>query len=251
MTSSLTELTRIDRTNVLKDNEARRDFGKRHMSAVMIFWISRNDWSHPIFEELATFALNEDGALHTSQISHIRNGRMRMLGVKTIDALGAINLAVWAFHNNKAFLKELGCAQVTKRIEDLLQDAEPLLHPVTGEPLDAGDFMNLYLGYIKLPGVVGGASDSADFDAVAGKIGGYIESVIRKTKTDFVEARVAFTKAFGGNEEAAKKMVAAAAGLETYTSEELTGGIKQICEALERLDGKARTPEQVVKELSK
>ena len=40
----------------------------------MIYWLAQNEWSHPIFEYLAAWALNEEGALHTSQVSHIQNG---------------------------------------------------------------------------------------------------------------------------------------------------------------------------------
>ena len=201
-------------------------------------------------EELAAWALKEAGALHTSQMSHIRNGRMRMLGVKTIDALGAINMATWAYHSSKDQLKQLNVDVTTKKIEELLADAKPLLHPITNEPLDAGGFMNLYLGYIKLEGVVGGASNAADFGSVATKIGSYLEAAIRSSGTDFLDAKKIFSRTFEGQPDKANKMVAAAASLDTYSKEELTADIAQICEALERLDGKTRTPETVVEELS-
>ena len=93
------------------------------MSAVMIYWLAQNGWSHPAVETLAVWALNEEGVVHTSQISHIRNGKMRMMGVKTLDAFGAINLAVWAFQNDRALLEKMGAAVVTSRIEDLIREA--------------------------------------------------------------------------------------------------------------------------------
>lgn len=240
----------LSRKSVLQDNEERRAFGKQHMSAAMIWWLAQNDWSHPNMEVLANWALREEGALHTSQISHIRNGRMRMLGVKTIDALGAINLAVWAYQNDKKLLKVLGSDVTDATIENLVKDAKALINPSNGEPLDAGDFMNLYLGYIQLEGVVGGAgSDAQDFSAIASKIGGYLEEAIRKSGTDFVDAKKIFAKAFDGDKDKATKMVATAASLDSYTADELTCDIASICEALERLDGKARTPEDLIKQL--
>ena len=62
----------LDRTAVLENNEDRRDFGKQHTSAVLVYWLSRNDWSHPNLELLANWALDEEGALHnkTKRIMH-------------------------------------------------------------------------------------------------------------------------------------------------------------------------------------
>ena len=168
----------IDRTTVLTDNSARREFGKQHMSAVVIWLLAQNNWSHPILEELSTWALDEEGAMHTSQVSHIRNGRMRMLGVKTIDSFGAINLGVWAYHNDRKFLKQMGTATLTSRIEELLKDAKPIMY--NGEPIDAGGWMNLYLGYIQIEGVVGGVG-SASTESAAKAIGQYIEKAVKKS----------------------------------------------------------------------
>lgn len=234
----------LKRQEVLEINEDRRDFGKQHTSAVLVFWLSRNNWSHPMIEELANWALNEEGAIHTSQVSHIRNGRMRMMGVKTIDALGAINLATWAYHNEKKVLKELGCGQLTARIEEMLKDAEPIIDPRTNEPLTQGGWMELYLGYVKVPGVVGGASSSQDFSKVAAKLGTYIEKVIRESGQDFGSAKAVFTKKLDATK--ATRMIAAAAHLEEFTADEVTGEIGDICDALEALDGVKRDPEAVV-----
>ena len=234
----------LDRTTVLENNEDRRDFGKQHTSAVLVYWLSRNDWSHPNLELLANWALDEEGALHTSQISHIRNGRMRMLGVKTIDALGAINLATWAYHHDKALLKELGTGQLTAKIEELLLDAEAVIDPRTNEPLTQGGWMELYLGYIKVPGVVGGASNTQDFAKAAAQLGTYIEKVIRDSGKDFGSAKSVFAKTL--NQTKATRMIAAAAHLEEFTADEVTGEINNICEALEALDGVRRNPEAVV-----
>lgn len=234
----------LDRGAVLENNEDRRDFGKQHTSAVLVYWLSRNAWSHPNLELLASWALAEEGALHTSQVSHIRNGRMRMLGVKTIDALGAINLATWAYHHDRAILKELGTAQLTAKIEELLLDAEAVIDPRTNEPLTQGGWMELYLGYIKVPGVVGGASTNQDFAKAAAMLGTYIEKVIRDSGRDFGSAKSVFTNAL--NSDKATRMIAAAAHLEEFTADEVTGEINGICSALEALDGVRRDPEAVI-----
>lgn len=238
----------LDRTNVLKDNAARRESGKQHMSAVVIYLLAQNQWSHPILEKLANWALGEEGALHASQVSHIRNGRMRMLGVKTIDALGAINVGTWAYHNDKKLLKEMGTAQLTADIEELLKDAKPILDPVTDQPLDAGGWMNLYLGYIQINGVVGGAG-SVSTEAAAKAIGQYIEKTVKDSGKDFMEAKALFSDAIDDADKA-RKMIAVAASIDSYTADELTADIENICKALTAIDGKKRDPEAVVAALS-
>lgn len=244
----MTPTTTLDWSTVLKDNTARREFGKQHMSAVVIYLLAQNSWSHPILEELASWALNEEGALHASQVSHIRNGRMRMLGVKTIDAFGAINQAVWAYHNDRNTLKKMGVGTVTKRIEELLLDAKPIIDPNTDKPLDAGGWMNLYLGYIQIPGVVGGAG-SASTEAAAKAIGAYIEKAVKDSGKDFMEAKALFSDSMGDADKA-RKMVAVAASIDEYSTDELTADIEAICKALTALDKKKRDPQAVVAALS-
>ncbi len=51
--------------NLIADNALRRELGRQHMSSVMIYMLNVNEWSHPNFEFLAEFALNEKGALHS------------------------------------------------------------------------------------------------------------------------------------------------------------------------------------------
>lgn len=240
--SSLT----LDRSAVARDNEQRRAFGKQHMSAVVIYMLAQNQWSHPILEELAVWALNEEGALHPSQVSHIRNGRMRMLGVKTIDAFGAINMALYAYKNDKELLKQLGTAQTTARIEELLKDASPILDPSDQTPLDAGGWMNLYLGYIHVEGVIG---TTATAESAAKSIGLYIEKSVKESGKDFMEAKAIFADAMS-NPDKARKMIAVAASIDSYSADELTADIKAICEALNALDGKSRDAEMVLAALN-
>jgi hypothetical protein len=212
----------------------------------VIWLIAQNNWSHPILGELSTWALNEEGALHHSQVSHIRNGRLRMLGVKTIDAFGAISVATWAYHNDKKLLKQMGTAQVTARIEELLKDAKSVMHG--GEPLDAGGWMNLYLGYIQIEGIVGGVG-SASTELAAKAIGQYIEKAVKESGKDFMQAKALFADAMRSPDKA-RKMVAVAASIDSYSADELTADIGQICKALTSLDGKKRDPEMVVAALN-
>ena len=238
------------RAEVPSSNEVRREQGRQHMSAVMIHWLALNDWSHPNFEDLATWALNEKGNLHTSQVSHMRNGKMRMMGVKVLDSFGAINLAVWAYNTGQRdLLTRMGVATIDTKIEKLIKGKQAIMNPLAPKlPLDQGDWMDLYLGYLQIPGVIGGAKGEGALEQVALKLGKYVYGVVQGSGKDFVEAREVFTKSL--DSKSAEKLIACAVGLDSYASDELTTELAKICQALERLDGKPRTPEVVAAELA-
>jgi hypothetical protein len=231
-------------------NEERREGGRTHTSSLMIYWLARNNWSHPNLADLAAWALGEEGALHTSQISHMRQGKMRMMGVKVLDAFGAINCAVWAYHQNKELLKNMGIGVVPAKIEGLIKDAEVLINPHNGQPLDAGAFMNVYLGYIKIPGVMKGLAEGAKVDhkKMAAKMTGYIYGRIQKSGKDFPAAKEIAIKTVG--EEMAVKIIGAAVGIASFTAKDLAAQIRPIVDALNAIDGKETTVEQVEQELS-
>lgn len=231
------------------DSRTRRELGRQHMSAAMIYWLSRNGWSHPNLEVLASWALNEPGVLHTSQVSHIRNGKMRMMGVKTLDAFGAINIAVWAYQQSREAFDRLHCATVTAQIQQLIEHAEVLLNPYTGEPIDQGDWMMLYLGYLQLQGVVGGPQGDADLVKASAAIGRFVASCIASSGHDFIEAKELFELAFPERERA-HKLVAVAAGLDAYDPEELRCDVVDICRALSHL-GDTWTPQRLLERLSR
>lgn len=240
-------LPAVSRKGVPADPKERREAGRVHMSATMIHWLARNDWSHPTFVDLANWAMNEDPVMHTSQVSHIRNGKTRMIGLKSLDAFGTINLAVWAYHNNRRLLKKLGCGTLTKDIEDHIKDAEWIEHPLTGEPLDQGGWMCLYLGYIKIPNVVGGPKGDEQFAQATARLGTYVQNAIAQSGKDFPTATHVFVEQLGA--ERGSRLVQVALGLQPYDATELQRDLREICDALSRLDGKKRSPEAVIQQL--
>lgn len=230
------------------DGRMRREQGRQHMSAVMIHWLARNSWSHPALEALATWALNEEGVLHTSQISHIRNGKMRMMGVKTLDAFGAINLAVWAHRHSRDLYEKLGTDALTPRIEALIKDAMVIEDPRSGQPLDQGGWMLLYLGYLTIPGVVGGAKGDQTMEKAASSFPRYASRLIARSGIEFLEAKAIAESVFRSGERA-KKLIEVAAGLAQYEPEDLSLDAEDICKVFCRIDGKTRTPEGLIEEL--
>lgn len=135
-------------------NAERRELGKAHFALALRQWMKRNSWSNLNLQRLAEWALDEQPVLHTSQISHLINNKTVHLGVKPCDALGQINLVIWAKQQNREDLvKILGPAPVSPGIQELIQDAEPMINPYLDLPLDQKGWLDVFLGNIKLPGV--------------------------------------------------------------------------------------------------
>lgn len=215
----------------------------------MVWWFARNDWSHPIFADLAEFALNEKGAVHTSQLSHIRNQKMRMIGLKILDAFGGVNLAVWAYHQDRKLLRTLRCGALTASIEEVLQRSEWINNPTNGLPLDQGGWMMMYLGYISVPGIAPLMPSTEVLRELAPFVGSYLADLVRQSGKDFYKLSALANDLFGGKEEA-RRLVSVAAGIETYKIHELQRDLENIATLAQRLDGKARTVAQLVEEMN-
>ncbi len=215
----------------------------------MVWWFARNNWSHPIFADLAEFALNEKGAVHTSQLSHIRNQKMRMIGLKILDAFGAVNLAVWAYHHDRKLLRTMRCGALTANTEEILQRSEWIDNPANGWPLDQGGWMMMYLGYVSVPGIAPLMPSAEVLRDLAPFVGSYLADLVRQSSKDFYELSALASDLLGGKEEA-RKLVSVAAGIETYKTHELQRDLESIATLAQRLDGKSRTVAQVVEEMN-
>lgn len=227
------------------DKAERREQGRRHTSAVLIHILNRNDWSHPDMEKLATWALNEDGALHTSQVSHLKNGKTRLMGMKCLDALGQINIAVWAYNNgHRDLLKKLGVAAITESVEELISNKEAILNPHTELPIDQGDWLNIYLGLLTIPNVVNGPEGDVSWAETAASFGVYINLQLEAAKIKTTDAVGKLTEATGDADLAAR-LVMAACEIKPFDANELTSQLPTICDALNKLDGGDRTPQSI------
>ena len=236
-------------------NELRREQGRNHVSSLMIWWFAKNEWSHPIFSELADWALNETGSVHPSQLSHIRNRKMRMMGLKVIEAFGAVNLAVFAYQQDKRpdikdgdrLIRRLGVRPVTPQIERWIENATVIVNPVTKEPVWQADFMGIYLGYIKIEGVLNGASDldPQKMDRIAGVFGEFLQKKIKDSSSDIWSA-LSIAEACFGDESRAKKFVAVATGLDSYTGLELQRDIHEIAAIISEITHEPLNPDQLL-----
>lgn len=228
--------------------EPRRHRGRHAVASVMVWWFARNGWSHPIFADLAAFALNEKGAVHTSQLSHIRNQKMRMIGIKILDAFGAVNLAVWAYHHDRKLLRTMRCGPLDAGTEEILERSEWIANPANGWPLDQGGWMMMYLGYITVPGITPLMPSADALREMAPNVGGYLADLIRSSGKDFYAFSDIASQEFGREET--RKVIAVAANLDTYKTHELQRDLELLAALAERLDGKGRTVGQLVEEMN-
>ena len=201
------------------DGEQRREGGRRHLSEAVL-QILRHI-SHPQLSELADWACNESGNLHASQVSHLRHGKLKMLGVKCVDALGRTNQAAWVFHHRPELLQQLGTAPLSPRLEAILRRYDPLVHPHSEEPLGAGDFMALYLGYLQLPVAEPLQLSGEQCAVLAERIGVWLDGQLTREGLGFREAARRLRLAWPGEANGAERLIRVIGGLEEYTPRQL------------------------------
>ncbi|MFZ9995807.1 hypothetical protein [Vulcanococcus sp.] len=232
------------------DNETRRNRGRIHTSNVQIQWFDRNSWSHPVFADLCDWALDENGSVHPSQISHIRNHKMRMFGLKVLDGFGAVNLATWAYHHDPQLLQVMGCRPLNQTVEEILKRSSAVLNPITGCPLDQGGWMLLFMGYIEIPNVPSGAVDPSDSEFLTAMdlLGPYVSAVMQSMGMDVWTAHSKVSGAMD-NPAKAKKLMAVAAGVDRYDAKTLAADLDDICCGLEAIDKRTRSASTLLREI--
>ena len=214
--------------------ETRREKGRTHFTESLTFILQ--GVSHPELALLADWACNEDGNLHTSQISHLRNAKMRMLGVKSLDAIGRINLAAFAYKTDRGgIFRQMGTAITTARVEEILARYEPLLHPVTGQPLDAGDLMNLYLGYLSIALPISHELQVDQATVLAAAIGPWAERMIEDRGLRFREAVSRIRSEWTGDKAGVDRFCGVVAGMSEYSAADLITDWSAITAALGQL----------------
>lgn len=236
-------------------NELRRDSGRNHLSSLMIWWFAKNEWSHPIFSDLADWSLNETGAVHPSQLSHIRNKKMRMMGLKVLEGFAQVNLAVYAYQEDKrngtdrsdSLLSRLGVRTTTAQIEEYIRDATVIVNPITKEPCWQGDFMGIFLGYIKVSGVLVGRTeyDPSTMNVLASDVGPVIAARFKTAQRDIWDIRETAITIFG-DEVRANKLVSVATGMARYDGNELQRDISEIALILTEITSSVTTPDEIL-----
>lgn len=219
-------------SNEATRGDDRRERGRTLFTKLLGYMLK--EISHPEMTALADWALNEVGCLHTSQISHLKNAKMRMLGVKSLDALGRINVAAWLHQNNqRKELQELGAGVTTAKIEEVLERYEPILND-KGEPMDAGDLMMVYLGYIHLDLFTSEDVD-LDWSKAADNLTPWIEALLEERELRTREALALIKKSWPGTDATRDRFCLAVAGVDDLSAKETQEMWPQIAEGLKPL----------------
>ena len=208
----------------------RREAGRLHFSEALLFLLRHV--SHPQLSELADWACNEPGNLHTSQISHMRNNKVRMLGTKAVDALGRINQAAWVHRYQPELLQRMGTAPLTPRIEGILAAYQSLVDPISNEPLGCGEFMAIYLGYLQLPIELPRSLTPEEAELLSGLIGEWLDGQISQRGLGFREAARRLQSLWEGEPAGAERLVRVIGGLDDYSP-------RQLAEEWERISAAA------------
>jgi hypothetical protein len=219
-----------EQTVLQASGEERREAGRLHFSEALLMLLRQV--SHPQLSDLADWACNEAGNLHTSQISHMRNNKVRMLGTKALDALGRINQAAWMVQNQPALLPHLGTAKLSPAIQAILERYEPLLHPEHGQPLGAGDFMAIYLGYLTLPISLPMVLTPEQAEQLAERIGAWLDQQLSDKGLSFREGARRLKQAWPGEPAGADRLVRVIGALEDYSPRQLADDWHSIATAV-------------------
>jgi len=213
--------------------EERRAAGQEHFTEVLLALLQ--SVSHPQLSELADWACNGSGALHTSQMSQLRNQKVRMLGSKAIDALGRLNQAAWAARHHPHLLPQLGCGPLTPRIEKILSAFQPLVDPISGEPLGSGALLEIHLGLRRLQVELPRVLKVEEAQQLAERLTDWLEAELRHRGWSLREAGQRLQQAWDAEASGAKRLVRVLAGLESYTAKQLIDGWEPIAMAVLRM----------------
>lgn len=128
--------------------------GREHTAVVLNWWIRRCGFTHTMVTALAAWVCGDHTWLQGSQLSHLRNSRMRTPQFKLFEGISAVNEAVatWRLQGKEACLKEWGPLPAQAPAEFLMDEATYLWHPDQGEgsPLIFHDFCDLFAGRLRL-----------------------------------------------------------------------------------------------------
>ncbi len=237
-------------TSSSSTGDSRREAGRSHFTNLLGFMLS--NVSHPEMAALADWACNEAGNLHTSQISHLRNQKMRMLGVKSLDALGRINTSAYAFKTDrKGAFRQLDTATTSPKIEEVLERFEPIVHPDTDKPLDSGDLMMVYLGYLQLPELVPAAAvNDAAISSAAKNIGPWVESLLEERGLKFRDGLQLLKDKWTGSDSGRDLFCSVVAGMADYKIDQLRNDLDHIAACIAGLLDEDMTSEELVEAIN-
>ncbi len=128
--------------------------GRDHTATVLNWWIRRCGFTHTMVTALAAWVCGDHTWLQGSQLSHLRNSRMRTPQFKLFEGISAVNeaIATWRMQGKEACFKQWGPLPGPAPSDFMMDAAIYLWHPDQGEqtPLVFHDFCDLFAGRLRL-----------------------------------------------------------------------------------------------------
>jgi hypothetical protein len=129
--------------------------GREHTGAVLNWWIRRCCFTHTNVTALAAWVCGDSTWLQSSQVSHLRNRRMRTPQFKLFEGISAVNeaIATWQQQGKPQCLKKWGPTPDQAPSDSQMDAALFLWHPdqEARQPLVFHDFCDLFAGRLRLP----------------------------------------------------------------------------------------------------
>lgn len=128
--------------------------GRDHTAVVLNWWIRRCGFTHTQLTALAAWVCGDSTWLQGSQLSHLRNGRMRTPQLKLLEGISAVNEAIasWQQDGQSICVQKWGPLPSQAPSASELDQAIYLWHPEKGAetPLIFHDFCDLFAGRLRL-----------------------------------------------------------------------------------------------------
>lgn len=208
--------------------------GRGAFAAFLNQWITLSTLSTTAFATLANRCLGSN-RIHASQLSGMRTGLTKQIGVYVFEALASLNAAAVAHHHQgKQPSADMGVAELL-----------PLIPPIEGDdgPLTLGGFAELFLGLREppaLPSVWLGAK--APLPAPAFSFGADIGRIVRQALQadggDLIDNLQRLIKAYpSGDPARLQRLREVCLGLDHYEDSEAETEAAAICVALSEITG--------------
>ena len=187
--------------------------GRRAMAHLIHVWHERNGWSHKVLPALSECL--DLGRVHNSQISNLRNGKLASPGPEVFLALGQANAVL---HEGLDPIR----AQLAESHPELLKVLSSAALPLTssnGQPLNAGELFEIFVGLASLPPGFDWRIESAEASALSAALADSLcQGQPWRQCRDAVMAAYPVSK-----DQRRERFQSVMAGLCDYTAEELDG----------------------------
>ena len=223
--------------------------GREHTAAVLNWWLGRNDLTHVQARALAAWVCGDETWLQGSQLSHLRNGRMRAPQLKLFEGLAGLNaaLACWVQEGKVAALKNWGPPPGEIPPDSVLDAAVFLWHPSDEQqPLVFHDFCDLFVGYMELPYAAAQSVSPGQSRLISERISEAINRWI--TSHGGAKAGLAAVIQAYPVEDMSRvlRLQAVALGADTYSAAELDQELLALSELFTQLWGRPYSPSQLL-----